>query len=194
MTGRYAAPAAIALAMLLAGCAGSHVGDAWQCPLAQGKVCASVEAADPAVPETPATDTLARTRPLYETVPRSEAVSREEAAPDCARGCNPFAWLAELCVAEDNAGNRDENGAAIEQAAPTLSAEPAAGPQSCDAVHEAAAPASDDAPVVETGTDDLRLPETVGRVWIGPFVDADGVYREAAYVRVVLAPAVWRLP
>ena len=189
MTGRFAAPAAIALAMLLAGCAGSHVGDAWQCPLEQGKVCASVEAADPAVPETPAADTLARTRPLYETVPASETPS----APDCARGCSPFAWLAELCVAEDNAGNRDENGAASEQAAPTLSAEPAAGAQPCDVAHEAATPASDDAPVVETGTDDLRLPETVGRVWIGPFVDADGVYREAAYVRVVLAPAAWKL-
>ena len=36
-------------ALALGGCAGTHVGDAWQCPLAQGKACASVAAADPAV-------------------------------------------------------------------------------------------------------------------------------------------------
>ena len=40
----------------------------------------------------------------------------------------------------------------------------------------------------------LREPETIGRIWIAPFVDADGVYREGAWVRVVIAPAEWRLP
>ena len=34
----------------------------------------------------------------------------------------------------------------------------------------------------------------VARIWIAPFVDADGVYREASYIRVVLEPAGWRLP
>ena len=42
--------------------------------------------------------------------------------------------------------------------------------------------------------EDLRAPETIGRVWIAPFVDADGVYREGSWVRVVIAPAAWRLP
>lgn len=37
-------------AALLTGCAGSgHVGESWQCPLAQGTACQSVSEADPAV-------------------------------------------------------------------------------------------------------------------------------------------------
>ena len=43
--------AAILGALLLAGCAGaSHVGESWQCPIAQGAACQSVSDADPAVP------------------------------------------------------------------------------------------------------------------------------------------------
>ena len=40
----------------------------------------------------------------------------------------------------------------------------------------------------------LRTEEVVARIWIAPFVDANGVYREAANVRVVLEPAGWRVP
>ena len=40
---------------------------------------------------------------------------------------------------------------------------------------------------------DLRTNEIVARIWIAPFVDAAGVYREASHVRVVLEPAGWRL-
>ena len=44
--------AVIALAALvLAGCSSGHVGEDWQCPLAAGGSCASVAAADPAVPD-----------------------------------------------------------------------------------------------------------------------------------------------
>ena len=39
----------------------------------------------------------------------------------------------------------------------------------------------------------LRTGEVVARIWIAPFVDTDGVYREASHVRVVLEPAGWRL-
>ena len=39
----------------------------------------------------------------------------------------------------------------------------------------------------------LRTGEAVARIWIAPFVDAGGIYREAAHVRVVLEPAGWRL-
>ena len=42
--------------------------------------------------------------------------------------------------------------------------------------------------------DGLRTGEVVARIWIAPFVDADGVYREASHVRVVLKPAGWRFP
>jgi len=40
--------------------------------------------------------------------------------------------------------------------------------------------------------DALRTGEVVGRIWIAPFVDAGGVYREGAWVRAVLAHAEWR--
>ena len=40
---------------------------------------------------------------------------------------------------------------------------------------------------------DLRTGEVVARIWIAPFVDANGVYREASHVRVVLEPAGWRV-
>ena len=40
----------------------------------------------------------------------------------------------------------------------------------------------------------LRAPEAIGRIWITPFVDGHGIYREGAYVQVVLEPAGWRRP
>ena len=42
--------------------------------------------------------------------------------------------------------------------------------------------------------DDLRTEESVARIWIAPFVDANGIYREASHVWVVLEAARWRLP
>ena len=45
------AVAAILAVPILAGCGSGHVGDSWQCPLAAGGSCASVAAADPAVPD-----------------------------------------------------------------------------------------------------------------------------------------------
>ena len=62
----------------------------------------------------------------------------------------------------------------------------------------AALPAEPDAaelhPIAEgPHAGDLRTDEVVARIWIAPFVDADGVYREASHVRVVLEPARWRL-
>ena len=49
-TGRFHLPAALFAVLLLTGCAGgSHVGESWQCPIAQGTACRSVSEADPAV-------------------------------------------------------------------------------------------------------------------------------------------------
>ena len=42
--------------------------------------------------------------------------------------------------------------------------------------------------------ENLRTKERITRIWIAPFVDAEGVYREAGWVRVVVEPARWRLP
>ena len=49
-TGRFHLPAALLAVLLITGCAGgSHVGESWQCPIAQGVACQSVSEADPAV-------------------------------------------------------------------------------------------------------------------------------------------------
>ena len=42
--------------------------------------------------------------------------------------------------------------------------------------------------------DDLRTGEVVARIWIAPFVDAGGVYREASYVRVAVSYTHLTLP
>ena len=47
---RAGIPAAAVAAVLLAGCSSGHIGETWQCPLAEGGLCDSVAAADPAVP------------------------------------------------------------------------------------------------------------------------------------------------
>ena len=49
-------------------------------------------------------------------------------------------------------------------------------------------------PVASSSGESLRSEEVVARIWIAPFVDAGGVYREASHVRVVLEPAGWRVP
>ena len=239
---RAAGPLVSAAAVLaLTGCAADYVGDDWQCPLAQGKVCASVAAADPAVPETRVPETLVPgtlvpgTRgtanpvddvPLYRRIDGriaagAPAVRVEE--PACRSDCDPFAWLASLFAgpAESESGEAERTDAArdadIEDTGAAVSqrnGEPgtaAAGQTAIDAhAAESTAIASDmpdDAPPLTAGnarTDDvpdpsvaaeaLRTGEVVARIWIAPFVDADGIYREGSWVRAVIAPAAWRLP
>lgn len=46
----------------------------------------------------------------------------------------------------------------------------------------------------EADSANLRTPEVIGRIWIAPYVDDAGMYHEAAWVRVVIEPARWRLP
>ena len=315
----YRTLAAVPLAAALAGCAATHVGDDWQCPLAQGEVCTSIAAADPAVAPEREPPALATRTPLYRA-PESEAVVTEAAAETkagtktrpCAEGCNLFAWLGRLlsprgataetsendeavftvpteetaapagtgqagetpCAAsatplkpaaapvdaDDGAEPIDDAGtpcpivveaqetttpapvAPVEPIAPSTAAvlpcgtddapaeppveaestagapvsedaeAPCAGPASAeetvaaeDAEGEVAAaedtppPPADRAPSTSAALlapapapDALRTGEVVGRIWIAPFVDAGGVYREGAWVRAVLAPAGWR--
>ena len=144
--------------LLLAGCAGgSHVGEAWQCPLAQGAACASVSEADPAVAPSggPRGNTLSS--PLRSTETTGTT------------GLSGFlAWFAELFSPDEE---HDEGAATAEP----LSALPEKEPS--DATNE-----------------NFRTKERIARIWIAPFVDAEGVYREAGWVRVVVEPARWRLP
>ena len=177
---RLCIPAAAA-ALMLAGCSATHVGDSWQCPLAQGEVCASVAAADPAVADAAVPASLSTATPLHR--PRSGSGTAGMNAgsknrEDCRTGCNPFAWLARLFAAD--AGD-DGDGEAIDV---PRGRKRASSPNS-----EAVPDASSD-----PANDGLRTPEVIGRVWIAPFVDADGVYREAGWVRTVIEPARWRLP
>ncbi len=203
-----AIPAVAVSILLLAGCSSGHIGEDWQCPLAKGGSCASVAAADPAVPKASASQAMAAGQPLRllpsdsvaDALPAREPVPdaiREPGqgsmeAPACEAECgfDPFAWLARLFGAEaddDRSGSGNAEPATIDSAvaatSKSLSADSAAAALPGD-------PASgDDA----AQADDLRTGEVVARIWIAPFVDADGVYREASHVRVVLEPAGWRL-
>ena len=191
----------------IAGCAGTNVGGSWQCPLAQGEVCTSVSAADPAVPAKTEIAPPAGEVPLYR--PRAEGSgvagnSRSAPATEDGKKCGrcgrlfPFGWLARLFSSTSHAGELPVSGNAAQEdlaepsmdaAASDLSMPPAAGEE----------PNPEEEKVGTRVTrnpdpDDAREPEQIGRVWIGPFVDADGVYREASWVRIVISPASWRLP
>ena len=214
-----AAGATVLVALALSGCAGSHVGDAWQCPLAQGKVCASVTAADPAVTGAGEPGGLATASPLYR--PQEGAAAAENTAPretgpskdrNCDAGCNPLGWLASLFTTGDDGTERESGTAAFESQEPA----PATAPPSLAANEQDVRDSTEATPIADSGaimahgrhdaaasslaahgdspSDTLRTPETIGRVWIAPFVDAGGVYREASWVRIVIAPAAWRLP
>ncbi len=201
--------AALVTAMALAGCSATHVGESWQCPLAQGASCDSVAAADPAVPGAGADQRPVLREPLY----RVRGTESSEAAPParpcdagCGAGFDPFAWLARLFGAGDADSAREtpapvaDAAAAIPATATPVAESPAPAaarvPESAaDDAAVAPEPPADTAalPASAAPARDLRTGEAIGRIWIAPFVDADGVYREAAHVRVVLEPAGWRL-
>ncbi|MYB75734.1 MAG: type IV conjugative transfer system lipoprotein TraV [Chloroflexi bacterium] len=145
--------------LLLAGCAGgSHVGESWQCPIAQGTACASVSEADPAV--------MSRAEVL-EMTPSSSIRSTETTGTAFLSGI--LAWFVELIRLDE--GDDGE----------VATAEPLF-------VLTAAEEIPDEA------NENLRTKERVARIWIAPYVDSSGVYREAGWVWVVVEPARWRLP
>ena len=176
-----AIPAAAVVAIMLAGCSSGHIGEDWQCPLAAGGSCASVAAADPAVPKTGAAQTMATGQPLRllpgDAEPDGAAPPMEARSCEADCGFDPFAWLTRLLGGSDD-DNRPGGGnaepARVDSAAAALPAGPASGHYAAQA-------------------DDRRTGEVVARIWIAPFVDADGVDREASHVRVVLEPAGWWL-
>ena len=181
---RMALPAAAIAALLLAGCSSGHVGESWQCPLADAGTCDSVAAADPAVPHMEAARHSVLGEPLWR-VRGAETVAAPRTADtackaDCA-GFDPFAWLARLFAPEtpggEEAAEPAEDGP-VRLVPPETPAPLPAGPVPAE---------------TRADGDDLRTEEVLARIWIAPFVDADGVYREASYVRVVLEPAGWRL-
>ena len=206
-------PAVIVLAALaLGGCSGTNVGSSWQCPLARGGTCDSVAAADPAVPGTAGAQSPVLREPLY----RSRGVERAGAtapdtpdSPSMARSCradcdsdfDPFGWLVRLFEEDpgSGAGARDdgEDDSRPADAGP-MKITPGAGAApphtaGADPAIESAIETSALSGAPEPGAD-LRTEEVVARIWIAPFVDGAGVFREASHVRVVLEPAGWRVP
>lgn len=190
------AAAGLLAALALGGCAATNVTDSWQCPLAQGKACTSVSAADPAVPETADPRGLATQLPFYRTRP-APPPSR------CTEGCNPFGWIADLFTAKsDDSGAVADGPADASKAAAVGRAEAQAAtvaPSETDtgatehSVVAAGIPSTPGPATPVPADDDLRTDEVIGRIWIAPFVDENGVYHEASWVRAVFEAAGWRL-
>ena len=193
-----AATAAVLAALALAGCSSTHVGESWQCPLAQGGSCTSVADADPAVPAR-AGEAMALPAPLYRVRAEAEPARPREAARaehPCDAECGPFAWLERLFGTDTDASD-ESAGAEAALPLPAHTAPAAGDPAPGDPAPVETAPietASTEPAGDDPAADDLREPEFIGRIWIAPFVDGDGIYREGAYVRLVIAPARWRLP
>ena len=207
---RLAMPAAAFMgALALVGCSSGNIGESWQCPLAEGGSCDSVAAADPAVPDAGEPTVLGE--PLWQVRGSApEARSETVCTAGCGGGFDPFAWLARLFgESDDGGGERSAAGQPEPATAANVETLPAGPDREADAADsstapEAAAPGlpgpkAAALPAVPAGAaddfqaDDLRTGEVVARIWIAPFVDADGVYREASHIRVVLEPAGWRL-
>ena len=200
---RMALPAAVSAALLLAGCSSGHVGESWQCPLADAGTCDSVAAADPAVPDMDAARHTILGEPLWR-VRGGDAgtVSPEDDTPcdaACDGGFDPFGWLTRMFGVEAGGGEKTAATRPV-RLLPTEAPIPSAVPAEPAAGEPLAAPlpAEPVAPEIHPAAEDLlgadlRTDEVVARIWIAPFVDAGGVYREASWVRVVLEPAGWRL-
>jgi len=200
---RAAISAAILAALMLAGCSSGNVGESWQCPLAAGGSCDSVAAADPAVPDPKAAGDTVLREPLWRVraaqtdIPPARRPG--QACPtECDGGFDPFAWLARLFAAEAREGDAGPARGSVQAPSATVArpsdpepSEEAAAPAIAP---PAALPAEPDPGKDDPDAGDLRTNEIVARIWIAPFVDANGVYREASHVRVVLEPAGWRLP
>ena len=161
-----------AATLLLTGCSATHVGESWQCPLAQGSSCTSIAEADPAVPAGTVQPAVLFGEPLHGARRPMEGAAAGES---CEGACGLRAWFREVFGSDDPS-----------TAAAVAATEPAVAQ---DGEDTSAAPG----PVIATDAS-LRKPEVLGRIWIAPFVDADGIYREAHWVRVVLEPAGWKLP
>ena len=190
LSGNVALRFALVLALgapLLGGCAASHVGNTWQCPLVQGRPCVSVADVDPAGAGAQRTGARAGNTvavPVSETpLYRTASIARDRtgdtaAAPPrrgCGGGCRPFAWLRRL--GRHGTEAPPDGGVGEPDTDTGESGEPPEMPHT-------------DTPAVG----DLRTPEVIGRIWIAPYVDAHGVYREANWVRVVFEPSGWKHP
>lgn len=178
-------PAILVTALVLGGCAATHVGDSWQCPVAQGAACTSVADTDPAIQAPGKAQRLATRTPLYQAktddVQGSGApATRPGDDNPCVKGCDPMAWLAKWFRTLWDRDAAAEGSTETGRPAPAGATEPEPVPPSQEST--------------DATDDHLRTKERIARIWIAPFVDAHGVFREAHWVRAVLEPARWRWP
>ena len=196
----------------LSGCATNHVGNAWQCPLIQGNPCQSVASADPAAPESVSgdpwessvlvTDTPLYRAPSFATTGAVTGGGSQPPVAKCDGGCRPRAWVSRLFRNRAAAGvrsGRDHDDAGDEPPAQAAASDDAGtwtpdAPEGTGALQGTGAPQRSAAPQGLAALQGLRTSEVIGRIWIGPYVDAQGIYHEASWVRVVLEPAGWRHP
>ena len=112
--------------------------------------------------------------------------------------CKPFAFLARLLRGGSAGGGDPGGGPADGASAESTSVESTSVERASADGGAAVVGPGDEEPQGTAAADaaaadaDLRAPERIGRVWIAPYVDADGVYREASWVRIVIAPADWK--
>lgn len=190
-----AAVPTVLVVVLLGGCATSHIGSEWPCPASQGTPCTSVAVADPARAGEAG---LEREQGRLHWTDRNKGIVRtsdseigsEPASNRCSRGCRPFAWLRRLAghatspssPAESVHDGESTSAVRLENAPEEIAA---TGLRPAMQVMDAAGTAAAQTP---------RTEESIGRIWIAPYVDANGVYHEASWVQAVLKPAGWRLP
>ena len=193
------AAALILGAILMGGCATSHVGNAWQCPLVQGSVCARVAEADPASPwriptyangaagaatEEPATRVRGYRNATGARWPAARAAaSAQEPESICKGDCRVQDSGAQHRIGHGFGGTVAESAGAGETA-PGVDDPPSAGLPSASLL--SAGP-----PSAGHWRDGARTAEVIGRIWIAPYVDEHGIYHEAGWVRVVIEPAGW---
>ena len=164
--------ATLFVAALITGCAGSgHVGESWQCPLAQGTACRSVSEADPAV-----------RAPGEERETKLSATVRYAASAGSSVLSGFISWFAELFSFEEE----DAGAATAEPLVIRAAQEPPAMVEPLSTLLVEKTPFAPQ--------ENLRTKERVARIWIAPFVDAHDNYHEGYWVRAVMKPAGWRLP
>ena len=197
---RMALPAAAITALLLAGCSSGNVGESWQCPLADAGTCDSVAAADPAVPDADAARNTILAEPLWRgrntrpPSPRGRCTLRRRLrrrvrslrlAGAAVRGRGRT--TRGRPIGRRNRSPRNPRRLPLRQRfrRPTSFRLNRAPPPFRANLPPAPLPDEPESPGLLAGGenspgdhDDLRTDEVVARIWIAPFIDAEGVYRE----------------
>ena len=165
-------------AFAIGGCAATHVGNTWQCPLVQGSVCARVAEVDPAAPKRVSME-----------APADAATATEPSAVRARRYRNGTGARAPATRAAAAARTRESEPTCRGNCRPQDRPDEASAGQQRTQVGTASQ--DDDLKPEGSWRGGARTPEVLGRIWIAPYVDTSGVYHEASWVRVVIEPADW---